>query len=109
MAENLSSYQYTILKTVNQKPLSLEKAVSFNQVMFYSLIRRGYIHLNLDNERFGLSSQGQSVLTRYNNGRVQDMVVRNQTPRRHERVTTKLESGVRRKAQKVTKAISRAA
>jgi len=108
MAERLSSYQYSILKamapagaTGNGRPLKFDRAVEFNQIMFYSLIRRDLIHLDLTMEAFFLSDKGLTAYNGYTRGDLEELIVKNNPEPRQQRVSDKLH-GVRKRPRKQT-------
>jgi hypothetical protein len=108
MTQRLSSNQFTIMRAMGPKPdgrmksMPFDRAVEFNQVLFYSLVRRGYIELNLESERFFLTEDGASAFALYAHGTIEGMWVKNNPPARQERVAARLQSqpksGRRRKA-----------
>jgi hypothetical protein len=113
MTQRMSSAQFTILKTMAPRhgsdagaPLPFEKAVEFNQIMFYSLVRRGFIRLSLTHETFSLTKEGLYAYTSYARGDAADYVVKDTTEARHDRVSTKLigQDKPQRKATNKTKA-----
>lgn len=91
--ERLSSNQFTIMRSMADKHLQFDKAVAFNQVMFYSLVRRGFVALDLDNETFYLSRDGVDAYRLYSSGSTKDLVVKNDNLLRHKRVSNKLTGG----------------
>lgn len=86
MTYRLSSNQFTIIRTIHARQIEFERAIQFNQVMFYSLVRRGLIVLDLDSESFRLTNDGDAAYERYASGKTNDMLVKNDTDERHERV-----------------------
>jgi hypothetical protein len=95
----MSSNQYTIMKAL-ASPLSLEKAIGFNQLIFMSLVKRGWIELNLNNETFHRSEDGSTAFSRYTNGSLSELQVAHDPPARHERVTYRLSGQEERKPTK---------
>jgi len=97
MTSRLSSNQYIILKSMAprtdsgvQTPISLDKAIGFNQLYFMSLLSRGYMKLSIATETFSLTDEGLAAFARYHRGLVSGLQVKNDPPARHERVESRL-------------------
>lgn len=93
----LSPYQHSILKSVHTKPLAFDRAIELNQNNFYSLIRRGFIHLRVEDETFRLTDAGKEAYDQYTQMTLGDMVVQHNPLARVERVSVHLQG---RKYQK---------
>jgi hypothetical protein len=107
MTSRVSSNQFTILKALSGKALAFNKAVQFNQAMFYSLVRRGFIELNLATEAFELTQDGTRAYDRYTHGNISNLLVANDPEERHERVVNRLMSEGRHKKPALHKAHNR--
>lgn len=90
MTSRLSSNQFTILKTIASKPLVFHRAVEVNQAMFMSLIKHGYVGLDLPTESFRLTQEGHAAYDLYRNGHILNLTVKNNPQSRQERVGVKL-------------------
>ena len=101
MTSRLSSNQFTIIRTIHAHPLPFETAVVFNQVMFYSLVRRDLIQLELTSETFRLTEDGLSAYETYAHTPADHLTVSHNTDVRRSRVTTVLmKSGKRQQRRK---------
>jgi len=107
MTARLSSNQYTILRAMD-KPMGFDRAVEFNQVMFYSLIRRGLIKLSLTTEQFSRTKDGDAAVDVYANGNWHDLTVTLNPPAREARVSDHLHGKALPKKKPVAKPIKSA-
>jgi hypothetical protein len=106
--ERMSSAQYTIMKALD-KPMAFEQAVAFNQVIFYSLIRREWVSLDQASEKFFRNDAGDHAFHSYTNGSTKDLQVKNNDEPRQERVAMKLTGRKAKKAiAKAKKLVGRA-
>jgi len=96
-----TSNQYTILRGLRDTGgLTFEQCVSFNQVIFYSLIRREFIGLNPDKELFQLTDKGEECVRAYEKGDYHALEVAHNSPERQERVTKNIGVAALQKAKR---------
>lgn len=101
--ERVSPPQFRILKALAQ-PVSFERAIEFNQTYFYSLVRRGFVELDMQTEQFSRSTSGNEVVERYNSNSIDDFFVEHKTASRHDKIAIKFYG--KKRLERAKKAVS---
>ena len=99
MTTRLSNWQYSILRATHESSgLPLTYAVKYNQIGFISLVQRGLLKYNLGTEAFTLTKDGKLAEEQFRHPRMEDLLVKNQSPRRKDKIHDKYHKHPKAKA-----------
>ena len=87
MTVRLSNAQITALRTIQKgQGMHIDKIVQYNQIFFVSLLRRGLLQFNEENEYFSVSELGRNALDLFAHGDIKDFRVKGLSEPREARI-----------------------